>query len=265
MRRKQIYIAEREELVIHGLTMLFQVLPEPVSIYGLGKNAEEVLQDFSVHAPDVLFIDEKLMYQQLPLYLVLSDRYPQTSTVLMHAGFQKPVDSEACVDYCISKAVLDEDRLAKLWSDLSARPHRHKIHEDSFDILPIKQYIVKHLKEDLTLEAVAQEFGYNYTYLSTCFSKYVKQGFKQYVNELRIRRACQLLSDGAVSISEAGCEAGYSSQSYFTQVFKKYTGCTPSAYQLRHSRHVRPEKSVTPSDVSCIPQATSPHICEKCG
>lgn len=265
MRRKQIYIAEREELIIQGLTVLFQMLPEPVSIYGHGRSAEEVLQDFSVHEPDVLFIDEKLMYQQLPLYAVLSGRYPQTSTVVMYSGSQESEASPKCADYCISKAVLDKDQLVKLWSDLSANPHRHEIPEDSFDILQIKQYILRHLKEDLTLEAVAQEFGYNYTYLSTCFSKYVKQGFKQYVNELRIRKACQLLNAGTVTISEAAAESGYSSQSYFTQVFKKYTGCTPSSYQLRRSRCNRPQTPLSPSDVSCIPPAASPHICEKCG
>ncbi|EFC98868.1 transcriptional regulator, AraC family [Hungatella hathewayi DSM 13479] len=148
---------------------------------------------------------------------------------------------------------------------MSNQPHRQKNAAESFDICRIKDYIVEHLKEDLSLETIANKFGYNYSYLSTCFSKYVKKGFKQYVNELRIQHACRLLTESETTVSEAGSESGYSSQSYFTQVFKKYTGCTPSAYQLRHGGSDCQMESATLSDVSCIPPETYSHICEKCG
>ncbi|MEY8357149.1 AraC family transcriptional regulator [Lachnospiraceae bacterium 54-53] len=267
MRRKQIYIAEREELIINGLTVLFQVLPEPVSIFGHGRSAEEVLQDFSVHCPDVLFIDEKIMFHQaLPLYPVISDRYPQTLMILMSSGTPIPENQRRCADYCISKTILDEAHIVKLWSDLSVQSRKHGSSSEAFDIRKIEEYIFEHLKEDLTLESIAKEFGYNYTYLSTCFSRCMKKGVNQYINELKIRRACQLLlSKERITISEAGSEAGYSSQSYFTQVFKKYTGCTPRAYQLNRSRYGQAVKSFSPSDASCIPPVESSHICGKCG
>ena len=64
--------------------MLFKTLPEEVSIFGYGRDSEEVLQDFTFHTPDILFIDEMLMFHQtMPLYVFLSIKYPQTSTVLM--------------------------------------------------------------------------------------------------------------------------------------------------------------------------------------
>lgn len=266
MRRKQIYIAEREELVIRGLDMLFKTLPETVSIYGYGKDSEEVLQDFTFHTPDVLFIDEMLMvHQTMPLYVFLAMKYPQTSTVLMSSETSLSEKQKTHADYYISKAVLDEKQIKALWAQLSKQPHRQKNTVESFDICRIKDYIVEHLKEDLTLDTIAGEFGYNYSYLSTCFSKYVKKGFKQYINELRIQNACRLLTEGETTISEAGSKSGYSSQSYFTQVFKKYTGSTPSAYQLRHGGSDRHRERVTLSDVSYIPPETYSHICEKCG
>lgn len=266
MRRKQIYIAEREELVIRGLDELFKVLPERVSVYGYAMNSEEVLQDFTYHTPDVLFIDENLMYRQtLPLHVFLSMKYPRTSIVLMSSGASRSEKYIKHADYCISKAILDEEHIKTLWEQLTRQPHRQKNAVESFDICRIKDYIVEHLKEELTLETIASEFGYNYSYLSTCFSKYASMGFKQYVNELRIQHACRLLSKGDMTVSDAGSESGYSSQSYFTQVFKKYTGCTPSAYQLHHSRGESCRGGVTLPDVSCIPPETYSHICEKCG
>lgn len=266
MRRKQIYIAEREELVIRGLDMLFKTLPEEVSIFGYGRDSEEVLQDFTFHTPDILFIDEMLMFHQtMPLYVFLSIKYPQTSTVLMSSEALLPEKRNTHTDYYISKAILDENQIKALWTQLSNQPHRQKNAAESFDICRIKDYIVEHLKEDLSLETIANKLGYNYSYLSTCFSKYVKKGFKQYVNELRIQHACRLLTESETTVSEAGSESGYSSQSYFTQVFKKYTGCTPSAYQLRHGGSDCQMESATLSDVSCIPPETYSHICEKCG
>ena len=108
MRRKQIYIAEREELVIRGLDMLFKTLPEEVSIFGYGRDSEEVLQDFTFHTPDILFIDEMLMFHQtMPLYVFLSIKYPQTSTVLMSSEALLPEKRNTHTDYYISKATVD--------------------------------------------------------------------------------------------------------------------------------------------------------------
>ena len=189
MRRKQIYIAEREELVIRGLDMLFKTLPEEVSIFGYGRDSEEVLQDFTFHTPDILFIDEMLMFHQtMPLYVFLSIKYPQTSTVLMSSEALLPEKRNTHTDYYISKAILDENQIKALWTQLSNQPHRQKNAAESFDICRIKDYIVEHLKEDLSLETIANKFGYNYSYLSTCFSKYVKKGFIQKVYRLYPQR-----------------------------------------------------------------------------
>lgn len=265
MRRKQIYIAEREELIIHGLDVLFNALPEKVSIYGYGKEPDEVVEDFAVHTPDILFIDEKLMLRQAtPLYVFLAMKYPQTSTVLMSSETSLSETQVKHADYYISKALLDEDHIKTLWEQLARQQSRQQNSAESFDICQIKDYIVAHLKEDLTLETIAHEFGYNYSYLSSCFSRYAKKSFKQYINELRIQYACRLLSEGELSVSQAGSASGYSSQSYFTQVFKKYTGCTPSTYQLHKGHRIRHVDGIAPSDVSCIPPETHSHICERC-
>lgn len=146
MRRKQIYIAEREELVIRGLDMLFKTLPEEVSIFGYGRDSEEVLQDFTFHTPDILFIDEMLMFHQtMPLYVFLSIKYPQTSTVLMSSEALLPEKRNTHTDYYISKAILDENQIKALWTQLSNQPHRQKNAAESFDICRIKDYIVEHL------------------------------------------------------------------------------------------------------------------------
>lgn len=224
------------------------------------------MRDFSFHTPDVLFIDERIMLREsVPLYHLLSENHPQTSIVLMCSDTAFSDKANPYADYCISKTILDEKQIHALWKQLSAQSLRQKPAIEPLAICRIKDYILEHLQEELSLTLIASEFGYNYSYLSSCFSHYTKKSFKHYVNELRIQYACRLLREDNLSISEAGIKAGYTSQSYFNQVFKKYTGSTPGAYQLRHRSIGRSAASLTLSDVSCIPQETYSHICGRCG
>lgn len=258
MRRKQVYIADREKLVIGGIIELIKSLPEPVSVCGQGTDAEEVLLDFAAYAPDVLFIDERLLLRNtVPLYAAISEKYQQTSTILLYSGITAPQTGTSHVIACISKATLNQTRFMELWASLCACQPVLDTSDEPPDIRQIKNYIKEHLNGDLTLETVARIFGYNHCYLSSYFSRITKKSFKRYVNELRIQQACQLLSCGQTAISEVGHLAGYPNQSYFSQVFKKYTGYTPSAYRMKHC--------LSASGVSYILPAAYPHICEKSG
>lgn len=99
----------------------------------------------------------------------------------------------------------------------------------------ILQYISKNYQEDLKLENLAEEFNFNYHYLSAYFNQQMKEGFSDYLNRLRIEKACQLLEETNLSISQVSSEVGYSEHSYFCRVFKKVTGKTPSVW--RRSRY----------------------------
>ncbi|MDR6882554.1 two-component system response regulator YesN [Bacillus sp. 3255] len=96
----------------------------------------------------------------------------------------------------------------------------------------ILQYIDEHLSEPLTLTEVAKLFHFNASYLSNYFAVHNKEGFNEYLNRLRIDKACELLRDNpALSIAEIGSKVGYSDHSYFTKVFRKLKGISPSLYR----------------------------------
>ena len=97
-------------------------------------------------------------------------------------------------------------------------------------------YISDNYREDLKLEDLSQEFSFNYNYLSTYFTQHMNEGFSDYLNRLRIEEACRLLRSGDTPISQIGMDTGYSDHSYFSRVFKKLTGRTPSEYRRESSR-----------------------------
>ena len=92
-------------------------------------------------------------------------------------------------------------------------------------------YINQHYTESLSLSTLATEYYLNFSYASSLFKKTTGQTFSEYLTELRMKRAKDLLADPAMSISEVGTQCGYEDSYYFSKVFKKWYGVTPSAYR----------------------------------
>lgn len=63
------------------------------------------------------------------------------------------------------------------------------------------------------------------------FKKYFGVNFVDYLTEIRINAARELLADPFLTTAEAGMMAGYENPNYFTRVFKKSTGMTPTEYR----------------------------------
>ncbi len=97
------------------------------------------------------------------------------------------------------------------------------------------QYISCNYQEDLKLEDLAEEFNFNYHYLSAYFNQQMKESFSDYLNRLRIEKACRLLEESDLSIAQVSSEVGYSEHSYFCRVFKKVMGKTPSLWRRSRS------------------------------
>ncbi|WP_138752072.1 response regulator transcription factor [Paenibacillus sinopodophylli] len=100
-------------------------------------------------------------------------------------------------------------------------------------------FIRENYAESLSLTELAKHFHFNPSYLSSYFTAHNKEGFSEYLNKIRVEKAADLLRDSAVSISEISSMVGYSDHSYFTKVFKKLTGLSPSHYRKQYTTKKR--------------------------
>ncbi len=91
-------------------------------------------------------------------------------------------------------------------------------------------YIQHHLNEPLTLNQVANEVNTNPSYLSALFKKEVDINFVTYINKQKVEEAKRLMEFSSDSILDIALHLGFSTQSYFTQIFKKFEGVTPKQY-----------------------------------
>ena len=95
----------------------------------------------------------------------------------------------------------------------------------------MREYIRLHCHERLTLAELSAAFGYSEDYLSRLFHANVRSSFRQYIHQLRLSRAKKELLSTVRSIQEIAADCGYSNAKFFSTVFLKYEGVTPSAYR----------------------------------
>ena len=98
-------------------------------------------------------------------------------------------------------------------------------------IQKVKAYIKDHYTEKITLNELAQQVGYNPSYLSTLFKK--KEGISplDYLNVTRINQAKLFLAGSDFSISDIAMMVGFNSVSYFNHMYKNVVGKTPGEYR----------------------------------
>lgn len=92
----------------------------------------------------------------------------------------------------------------------------------------------KFIDPRLNLEQLANDFDMSNSKLSSLINTYAEKNFKDFINELRVDFAKQLLTDNEYqnyTITAIGLESGFNSKSTFYTAFKKFTGKTPSGYK----------------------------------
>lgn len=95
----------------------------------------------------------------------------------------------------------------------------------------IGDYLQQHYAEDISLQDIAGTMGYSDAYFSKIFKQCFDKNFTVYLTELRVELAKQMLPDLGVNIKEIGTRVGFHDSNYFTRVFKRTTGMTPSEYR----------------------------------
>lgn len=93
------------------------------------------------------------------------------------------------------------------------------------------RYISQNFSRSLTLDEVAEHVHLNFAYFSTLFKQSTGSSFKEYLNMVRIEESKRLLANTDYSIIDISLATGFEDQSYFSKVFKKYTGLTPKQYR----------------------------------
>lgn len=103
--------------------------------------------------------------------------------------------------------------------------------EYSYLIRNVLNYISQHLQENLSLSVIAAHFEKNSSYLSDRFRKEMGCSLTDYIRKERIRTSLRYMNITGLTIAEISNKVGISDFSYFTRLFVKQIGCTPTEYR----------------------------------
>jgi len=112
--------------------------------------------------------------------------------------------------------------------------HNKKIYSQKTQL--VLNYLSDHYLENIHIKDIAQQFGLSKTGFCNFFKAQTGITFTNYLNTLRISKACELLMITDKNITEIAYEIGYENLAYFNRRFKYIKGTTPTAFRAKFAR-----------------------------
>lgn len=135
----------------------------------------------------------------------------------------------------IGYEIIIRNCMSTLWMTFFSRAPSHfsaLSDRDTRRIGAMLQYIEAHYPESIGLNDIAGAAQISAREASRCFKRQLNTTAFEYIIELRVDRACDLLKSSALSITEIALRCGFSSASYFGKIFREKMNVTPREYQL---------------------------------
>lgn len=256
----KVVIADDEKIIREGLSQLIEwknIDCELIAIKRNGRDTLEIVKDLNQPTPDIIITDirmplmngldlikETYQYNKNIIFIVLSgyNDFEYAKTAMAYGVkyyLLKPTSEdeihailkEACRDVINKRRVTEAKNIAHVRS-INKGQHSEIIN----NMLAV---IDKNIANpELSLKWIANNIMYmNEDYLGKQFKKEMKENFSDYLRKKKINLAKELLlTQQEKNIYEIFAMLGFNINTrYFSQVFKKQTGLTPSAYRKKHS------------------------------
>ena len=173
----------------------------------------------------------------------ISCRYPK--------GFVREIDAEILFDRCLSESrqrnygydVIVKTQIYSLLIEI-LRYHMNDgfvidsetyADDGRYDIFRITDYIDSRLNENLKITDIASACGMSYSYFAKKFQTVYGKNCKEYIEEMRVYKAEELLLFTDFDLTYIANECGYSDCSHLINSFKKYKNTTPKQFRKQHS------------------------------
>jgi AraC-like DNA-binding protein len=151
---------------------------------------------------------------------------------LIHSLFRS-FYSELRQTECPPKALLRNYLSLILLEYESALAQRQQVREPDLVLPRVADYINLHYRENLRIEEIAAAYNYNPVYFGRLFQKYYGQSLKNYVIDLRLTCAAELLETTDYTVEEVALQSGFGNKLQFYNKFKERFGDTPKEYKTR--------------------------------
>lgn len=245
-----VLIVDDEISIRKGLKILIDWNEYGYNVTGEAANGLEALNLMRDHSFHLLLADIRMpKLDGLELIKQISQMKLKTKTIII-SGYKdfeyaktaielgvknyilKPINQDSLVDTLkrVKKELDDENSKGSIKEEES---RFSTLSDQDLIIASIKKYILDNCYRDISLLSISHDFNYNPAYLGRLFSKLNGTSFRDYLNQCRVQKAVDMISEGKYKIFEISEMVGYRDLNYFCNIFKEITGSTPSEYKAK--------------------------------
>ena len=232
----KVYLVDDDSIILEELESRVPWMENGFEVVGCCTDPVKAIEEVGSLLPDVLICDlrmpemdgnemiRRIREKRLSCeFVMLSayDEYDDVRTFFKQSGY----------DY-ILKPINDEEIriiLEKLYVKISA-----KLPEEDLQAVTenpafneLLKYLDEHFAEKLTLEQIAEKFGFSKNYICQLFKKHFDTTFSIYITKKRMIRAKEMLTDKTLSVKEIAFDLGYTDYHHFYRTYKNYYGYSP--------------------------------------
>ncbi|WP_312433002.1 response regulator transcription factor [Lacrimispora sp.] len=235
----KLLICEDESLERKALNLIIQRHYLNIHLVGYATTGFEAIKLAHQHLPDIILMDIDMpQCNGLDAQKEICRFLPNVNTVIITAynDFTYAQQAIKCgVNDFLLKPIAPNDLyncLDKILGSMKKKDTSPTVPSEYTDyIQKILNYIDYHFLDDLNLSDLASEFNLNEKYLSRYFKQKTGTSFTEYIIKLKIERSKNMLKYSDAPIYEIAADLNFNDASYFTKVFQKQEGISPSQYR----------------------------------
>ncbi|MFG6331650.1 MAG: response regulator [Lachnospiraceae bacterium] len=234
----KVLIIDDVALVRDAVRMLGQWdMFEVSEIYEAG-NAQEGLSIIRTQHPDIIITDMKMPVMDGMALLQYMEANHIPGKVIVISGFSdfsymRTAIKSGVVDY-ILKPIDAQDLNNAVSAAIEQLEQEHPAKPEPVSnsvVQNIREFIEKHYMEDISLSDLADMFYLSKEHLSRLFKKETGRNLFSYLMDLKLAEARRLLTETDRTLDDIAFSLGFSNGNYFSKVFKKNVGVSPSSYR----------------------------------
>jgi YesN/AraC family two-component response regulator len=252
----KVLIVDDERIVREGISSVINWEEQGLTLLSTAKNGIEAYEIIKNDLPDIVITDIIMPGMNgLELIETASEEFKDITFIILsgHGEFDyaskamefgvkhyilKPCDENTIIPV-LEKVKKEKDEKEKFLQNINyIKIEQKKYEATNKNYGMVINDVVKCIEnnianENLSLTWIAKEVLFmNEDYLGKLFYKKTNEKFSQYVMRIRIEKAKELIVDNDCKVYEVAEKSGFGDNTqYFSQVFKKHTGCTPSEYK----------------------------------
>lgn len=241
----KLLIADDEDMIRKGVAKYLQLHTDRFSKIYEAENGQEAIDLTLRYQPDMLLLDVQMPVKTgLDVMKEVQKAGLEPVTVIL-SGYDTFSYAQQAVKFGARDYLLKPVRAADILNTLNELADKYigketEVVEEEEATNPLVREATEYMQEnyarDLSLTEVAEHLRISTGYLSTLMNQNLGCGFVDYLNQVRVDRACCYLEQNQLKNYEVAYKVGFNDEKYFSKVFKKIKGMTPKEYRMS-SKH----------------------------